>query len=132
MSLNSVWSDGDDLRVLVALDIPLGQYPVQQIQSDMNLMAAAYASLVPRVLDLLDAWDSAQDAVASQNISSSDGRVLTKADVLEWTVANAGQPSPTSELERIRYLLRQYFSYSVLLDQYANPDSTGNFRLVRS
>jgi len=132
MTLDPAWTEGDDLRVLVAMEIPLGQYTVQQIQADMNLMASAYGILVPSVQDLLDAWDEIQVTIATQNASSSDGRVLTKADVLEWTVANAGQPTPSAELDRIKYLLRQYFSFSVLLQQYTDPCGAGNFRITRS
>jgi len=131
MSLNPVWTEGDDLRVLTALELPLGQYTIQQIQSDMNLMASDYATLVPRVIDLLDQWDELQELLYSNNSSSSDGRVLTKADVLEWAIDGSGSSGPTAEVGRISYRLRQYFSFSMLVSSMQN-DCGGNFRLVRS
>jgi hypothetical protein len=131
MSLDPLWTEGDDLRALITLGLPLGQYTAQLIRSDMNLMARDYTTLVPRVIDLLDQWDELQELVYSNNSGSSDGRTLVKADVLEWAVDGSGSSGPTAELGRITYQLRQYFSFSTLVSSMQS-DCGGNFRLVRS
>lgn len=116
MALNTEagWSDGDDIRVLIAAGLPVGGYQVQQIQGDMNYMALRFPEAVNPVLDLLDAWDAAQQQMVSLN-ESSESRVLTKADVLEWSVSSPGLSySPEREIDRIRGLLAQYFGFSQL------------------
>ena len=114
VALNTVigWTVGDDIRVLIAAGIPVGVYSVDQIQKDMNSLGAAINGFVDGVLGLLDAYDAAQTALSTLN-SESGGRVLIQADVLKWQAANPGQSyGPERELERIRYLLAQYFSSS--------------------
>lgn len=130
MALNLVygWSEGDELRVLTAANLPIGIYYVSQLQTDMNYMGANFPTLVGRVVDLLDEWDEAQTAFSTTN-TTSGGKILTRADVLEWTPASPGQTyGPERELERIRLLLLQLFSFSMLFNG-GQPHSTP---LIRS
>jgi hypothetical protein len=130
MSLNTElgWSTGDDVRVLIAAGLPVGVYQVGQIQQDMNYLAERVSSAVSPIIDLLDAYDTAQTNLTALN-ATSEGRVLTKVDVLEWAVTAAGTSySPERELLRIRELLYQYFALSPLFNQSASSGTA----LIRS
>lgn len=132
MALNTEagWSEGDDLRVLIAAGLPIGPYQVQQIQGDMNYMGLQFPQAISPVLDLLDAWDAAQQQMVSLN-ESSESRVLTKADVLEWSVSAPGVSySPEREIDRIRGLLAQYFGFSQLF--VSQGSGVNQTTLVRS
>lgn len=110
------WSVGDDVRVLIASGLPIGVYQAHQIQSDMNYLGQRIDGFVTAVIDLLDAYDTIQEQLSALN-NESDGKVLTKADVLEWTVKAPGTTySPERELERISNLLAQYFASSPLFE----------------
>lgn len=114
MALNTSigWTEGDDVRVLIAGGIPVGIYSVRQIQNDMNHLGAEITGFVDGVLALLDAYDAAQITLSTLN-SESGGKTLIKADVLEWESSRPGQTyGPELELGRVRYLLAQYFSSS--------------------
>lgn len=124
MSLNIElgWSEGDDVRILAAAGLPIGIYQVQRIQQDMNHLAEMVPSAVSPVIDLLDAWDAAQASLTALN-ETSEGRILTKVDVLEWAATNPGTSySPEREMQRIRGLLYQYFASSTLFAQGMNLD----------
>jgi len=109
------WIAGDDLRVLVAIGLPVGGYQLQQVQSDMNYLGDLTSDAVGAVQDLLDQYDAVQVRLNSLN-SSSESKVLKKADVLEWEVSGPGESyGPERELGRIRELLGQYFGFSPLL-----------------
>lgn len=129
LNLEAGWSEGDDIRVLVAAGLPIGAYQVQQIQQDMNYMALRFPHAISPVIDLLDAWDAAQQQMVSLN-ESSESRVLTKVDVLEWSVSAPGLSySPERELDRVRMLLAQYFGFSNL---FAFAGGSSQTSLVRS
>jgi hypothetical protein len=132
MSLNTAlgWSEGDDVRTLVAAGLPVGIYQVTRIQQDMNYLAEQVPSVVSPIIDLLDAWETAQSSLATLN-ETSEGRILTKVDVLEWAATNPGTSySPERELQRIRGLLYQYFASSTLFTAPAGGD--GAIYLVHS
>ena len=130
MTLNTDlgWSLGDDIRVLVALGLGVSIYHIKQIQSDMNYIGTEAPSVITPIKGLLDQYDSAQTSLKSLN-NDSEGRMLKKADVLEWE-ANAPGASygPERELQRIKQLLIQYFSFSILAPNISNV--TAN--LIRS
>lgn len=116
MALNTTlgWTDGDDLRVLVAAGIPVGLYSVKQIQADMDHLGANIDGFVDGVLSLLDSYDTIQVALSTLN-NQSGGKTLVAADLLKWEPTRPGQGyGPENELSRIRYLLTQYFSSSPL------------------
>lgn len=132
MSLNTAlgWSEGDDVRTLVAAGLPVGIYQVRRIQQDMNYLGEQVPSSVSPIIDLLDAWDTAQSKLTGLN-ETSEGRILTKVDVLEWAVGSPGTSySPERELQRIRGLLYQYFASSTLFTVPTGGD--GVTYLIRS
>jgi hypothetical protein len=122
------WSTGDDSRILIASGIGIGVYQIRQIQSDMNYLGAKIDGFVNAVLDLLDAYDTIQAKLSELN-NESDGKVLIKADVLEWAVKNPGVTySPERELDRIASLLAQYFASSPLFSGGQNNIDTILYR----
>lgn len=131
MSLNTElgWYEGDDIRVLIAAGLPVGIYQVEQIQRDMNYLVQRLPSAVVPIVELLDAYDTAQASLVSLN-ATSEGRVLTKADVVEWAVTAPGTSySPEREMQRIRDLLYLYFASSIL---FADATAAVNTSLIRS
>ena len=64
------------------------------------------------VVALLDEYDVAKAAESSSNLSDTEGKVLVKADVLEWEVTGAGVPSGAQqEMNRIRMEVANYFAF---------------------
>ena len=126
------WSDGDDVRVLVAAGLSVSVYTTRQIQSDMNYMLDNLPGAVGPIIELLDAYDVAENRMSSLN-ETSDGKILTKADVLEWAATSPGLSySPERELNRIRGLLYQYFGSSILFSGGLQGGISGTTSLVRS
>ena len=66
-----------------------------------------------RAVALLDEYDAAKLVESNQNISDTEGKVLVKADVLEWeVVGGAGSPTgPQQEMARIRMEVANYFAF---------------------
>lgn len=131
MALNTElgWATGDDVRVLIAAGLPIGVYQIGQIQSDMNYLAQRIPDAVAPILELLDAYDTAQGQMQALN-GSSESRVLTKVDVLEWSVSSPGTTySPEREILRVRELLYQYFALSPL---FGYNSGNGMTLLLRS
>lgn len=119
LDLTLGWSSGDDIRVLIAGGLSVSSYTVNQIRADMNGLGELSEDAVTSVLDLLDEYDIAQQNMKALNNDSS-GKVLIKADVLEWKAIEAGSGySPEREIGRIRALLNQYFSMSPLFGGFS-------------
>lgn len=124
------WVAGDPARVLLAAGLPLGTYSVDQVTVCMNELCTIAPTQVTEVRGLLDDWDAAQAAIKETNVSQ-DGRVLIKADVLEWQVVDAGINSPQAEVMRIRDLLYLYFGYCPMFVN-GNVGGGGVSSLIRS
>lgn len=121
------WSDGDDIRVLVASGIGVSLYSINEIRRSMNEIGGGYEVAVGYIQDLLDEYESAQAKMIAMN-SAGEGKTLVKADVLEWEVSKAGVGySPELEFERIRRQMYLYFANSSLFGEYDYSTS-----LVRS
>ena len=56
----------------------------------MNQLEDMSPEAVLRVRALLDEYDSAKSADSEQNVGDTEGKVLVKADVLEWEAVNGG------------------------------------------
>lgn len=121
------WSNGDQVRLLIASGLTVGSYQIEQITVAMNELGTISTDAVSSVLDLIDQFESAQFRYNELN-SSGDSRVLIKADVLEWSEARNTSYSPVLEINRIRQLIYQYFGFCQL---YANMD-LGPTSLYRS
>lgn len=121
------WTNGDDLRVLIASGLSVSKYSINVIRSSMNEIGEEYDDAVNYIIDLLDEWDTAQAKFIAMN-NNNEGKTLVKADVLEWETEKGGVGySPIMEFRRIRELLRLYFANCPLM---VNEDN--GVRLIRS
>lgn len=100
------WEDGDDINLLIASGLTVGAYEIQTVRVTMNEIGGYDEAIVTKVKVLLGEYADAQDRLVELN-SSADGKVLIKADVLEWSEAKGVQYSPEREVARIRGLLYQ-------------------------
>lgn len=122
------WSNGDEMRVLIASGLLISVYHKEQIIVCMNQLAEISPTLVGPVQDLLDQFDEAQANMTTLNADGS-GKTLIKADVLEWETGQPGASySPEREIARIQGLLYQYFGSCPL---YSGGFS-GYMNLIRS
>jgi len=88
MALNTPpWTEGDDIRVLAALGLPISEYMRVGIQSCMNSMQA---DLVAYVQTELTRYETAKTAQSTADLANTSGTVLTKADVLEYEYIGTG------------------------------------------
>lgn len=103
------WTNGDEIRVLIASGLLVSAYHKEQIIVCMNQLAEISPTLVGPIQDLLDQFDEAQTNMTTLNAAAS-GKTLIKADVLEWETGQPGTNySPEREVARIQGLLYQYF-----------------------
>ena len=121
------WVQGDQVRLLIAADIGVGSYQIEQITLDMNTLGELSTDAVTKVRQLLVEFETAQTRYQALN-NTGDNRILTKADVLEWEQNNGFRYDPITEFARIRNLLMKYFSFSTLFGM----DGDLGTKLVRS
>ena len=122
------WTNGDEIRVLIASGLLVSVYHKEQIIVCMNQLAEISPTLVSPIHDLLDQFDEAQTNMTTLNASAS-GKTLIKADVLEWETGQPGTNySPEREVARIQGLLYQYFGSCPLY----NGGFSGYMNLIRS
>lgn len=105
------WDSGDDLRVIECLMLPFGTYVLDCTQNCMKQLEAMSSEAVLRVKALLDEYDAADQAESNQNLGDTEGKVLVKADVLEWEVVGNGVAGTTQEKANIRAEVARYFSF---------------------
>ena len=142
LDISGNWEAGDDLRIIEALLLPFGSYVLDCTQNCMAQLEDMSPEAVLRVKALLDEYDAAQSADQNQNIGDTEGKVLVKADVLEWEVVGNGQSGTEKEIIRIRYEIANYFAFCSCLGGYpGGPGGGGMYpvmggfgsgRLIRS
>ena len=120
------WVQGDEVRLLIASDLTVGTYQIEQITIDMNTLGEISTDAVTKVRGLIDDFETAQTRFASFN-AEGDNRILTKADVLEWEQNEGFRYDPQSEFSRVKGLLYLYFGFSTLYQQ-----DYGYTNLIRS
>ena len=111
LDISGNWEAGDDLRVIEALLLPFGTYVLDCTQNCMNQLEDMSPEAVLRVRALLDEYEAADQAESEQNLGDTEGKVLVKADVLEWEVINGGIAGTTQEKANIRAEIARYFSF---------------------
>ena len=112
------WEAGDDLRIIEALMLPFGSYTLTCVQNCMAQLEDMSPEAVLRVRELLDEYEAAKEAEQGSNLGDTEGKVLVKADVLEWQVTGQGQPSGAQqEMNRARHEIAQYFAFCSCLPQ---------------
>ena len=125
------WEAGDDLRIIEALLVPFGQYTLTCLHGCMAELDQMSPRAVLRVRELLDEYDAADQADSEQNNSNAEGKVLVKADVLEWEV-RGGQSGPQAEKEKIRTEIWNYFAFCSCLAPYKPDGGFGSAAIIRS
>ena len=107
LDLGLGWVDGDAERLLLALGLSVSRYTIDQVIVCMNDLGEFSPGSVAKVRSLLSDWDNANTEYQQLN-TSSEGRTLIKADVLEWSINESGY-SIEKEFSRIQVQLMQYF-----------------------
>lgn len=130
------WVAGDDLRVIEALMLPFGTYTLDCTQNCMNQLEDMSPEAVLRVRTLLDEYEAAKQAEKDSNLADTEGKVLVKADVLEWEVTGSGEPSGSQqEMIRAQYEIAQYFAFCSCLGSALPGSGSGGYgagSLIRS
>ena len=131
LDVTGVWEPGDDLRVIEALGLPFGSYVLDCVQNCMNQLEDISPEACVRVRALLDQYEAADNADTEQNTGDVEGKVLVKADVLEWEVVGGktGLTGPQKEKAKIRYELWNYFAFCSCLGGL-NPNGPGGGGMV--
>ena len=119
------WESGDDLRIIEALLLPFGTFTLDCVGNCANQLEDMSPEAVLRVKALLDEYEAADAAESGQNLGDTEGKVLTKADVLEWTVVNGGISGTSQEKAKLRYEIWQYFAFCSCLGSL-HPNGGGN------
>ena len=129
------WESGDDLRIIECLMLPFGSYVLDCTQNCMNQLEDMSPEAVLRVRALLDEYEAAKDIESNSNLGDAEGKVLVKADVLEWEVTGTGQPSGAQqEMNRARYEIAQYFAFCSCLGSIlpGGPGTPGGYYGITS
>ena len=120
------WVAGDDLRIIEALQLPFSEYVLDCTQKCMAQLEAMSPEAVLRVRALLDEYEAADQAETEQNLGDTEGKVLVKADVLEWEVVNGGISGSSQEKASVRDEIARYFSFCSCLGSIL-PGGPGSY-----
>lgn len=132
LDTSGVYTAGDDYRVIKVLDVPFGSYTLECVAGCMNDLEVMSPAAAADLVVTLDEYDAASAIQAASNLQQADGRkVLTTADVLEWTVINGGQSGVDIELAGLRGDVRQVMAFCPCLQGYLQDDM-GSTSLIRS
>ena len=119
LDTSGVYTEGDDFRVIKALDVPFGTYTLNCVAGCMNDLEVMSVTAATDLIALLDSYDVANAAESTANLEQAGGqKVLTTADVLEWTVINGGVGGATQEKGKISSDIAQIMSFCVCLSGY--------------
>ena len=120
------WVAGDDLRIIEALMLPFSEYVLSCTQNCMAQLEDMSPEAVLRVRALLDEYEAADSAETEQNVGDTEGKVLVKADVLEWEVVNGGISGASQEKAKVRDEIARYFSFCSCLGSIL-PGGPGSY-----
>jgi hypothetical protein len=121
LDTTGLWSAGDDYRVIKAMGLPFGSFVQTCVIGCMNQLEDMSVQAQQDVLDLLADYDAADAAQSQQNLSNTEGKTLTKADVLEWEVTGGGITGPQSEKLYVQNELSKIFSFCPCLEMSTEP-----------
>ena len=132
LDTSGVYTEGDDYRVIKALDVPFGTYTLSCVAGCLNDLEVMSPTAAADLVALLDSFDAADAAESTANLEQAGGgKVLVKADVLEWEVINGGINGATQEKGKIRGDIAQIMSFCVCLSGYLDTYAGGT-ALIRS
>ena len=119
LDTTGVYSEGDDYRVIKALNVPFGTYTISCVAGCLNELEDMSPAAAADLVALLGAYDAANAAESEANLEQAGGgKVLVKADVLEWEVINGGVNGATQEKGKISSDIAQIMSFCVCLSGY--------------
>jgi hypothetical protein len=104
LDISKGWVNGDVERILIAIGVWVSPFTVNEATVCCNELGDTSPTLVGRVRGLLVEFDAAVAAQKEASIGSNTGRVLRKADVLEWDTENSGTPYDGALQERGRII----------------------------
>lgn len=132
LDTSGVYTAGDDYRVIKVLDIPFGTFTLECVAGCMNDLEVMSPPAAADLVATLDEYAAASAIETASNLEQADGRkVLTTADVLEWTVVNGGTSGVSLELASLRGDVRQIMAFCPCLQGYLQDDMGGT-ALIRS
>jgi hypothetical protein len=124
------WEIGDAERILLAIGIGIGQYTINEITVCCNQLGEISPGLVSVVQGLLEDYDAVIEVQKGLGIGGDAGRILVKADVLEWKAESGGRfEALMREKGRIGDELLKIFSFCPVI---AHKGSSVGTSLVRS
>jgi len=132
LDTSGVYTAGDDYRVIKVLNLPFGSYTLDCVSDCMNQLEDMSVAAATDLVALLDAWDTADAAQSTQDLADVEGKVLVKADVLEWEVVNGGVSGPAKEKAKIEDDVKQIMSFCSCLGGYLGASYYGATPLYRS
>lgn len=124
------WVNGDVERILIAIGVWVSPFTTNEATVCCNELGASNPTLVPRVRELLSEFDAAVEAQKAANVGGNVGRVLRKADVLEWDTENSGTPYDGALRERARIVeeLTTIFGSCPILSQKGSDSVVALYR----
>ncbi|MFZ9316741.1 MAG: hypothetical protein ACO24P_05800 [Candidatus Nanopelagicaceae bacterium] len=124
------WVSGDVERVLIATGVWISPFTINEATVCCNNLGLQSPSLVLRVRELLSEFDAAVEAQKEANVGGNVGRVLKKADVLEWDTENSGTPYDGALRERARVTdeLTKIFGSCPILSQKGTDSVVALYR----
>ncbi len=132
LDTTGVYTEGDDFRLIKALDVPFGTFTLDCVAGCMNQLETMSVAAATDLVALLDAYDVANAAQSTQNLEQVGGqKVLTKADVLEWEVVNGGIGGASQEKLKVQDEIAQIMSFCTCLGGYLGNQGGGT-ALIRS
>lgn len=106
------WHDGDPERILLALGIGLSRYTINEMIVGCNELGEIAEGQVHEVRNLLSEYDTAMNHQKNAGHEENAGKILVKADVLEWERENGGKyEAILREKARCVYELEKIFGF---------------------
>jgi len=123
------WVAGDVERILISMGIGVSEYLINEMTVCANELGGMSSTLVSTVRGLLDEYDAAIVVQKGLGVNEDAGRVLVKADVLEWEVDKGGRyEAVEKEKGRIRNDLMIIFNFCPIVDRGMGSQGTMLYR----
>jgi hypothetical protein len=124
------WVAGDIERILLAMEIGVSEYTINEMTVCANRLGEISSTLVSTVRTLLGEYDAAVTVQKGLGVADDAGRVMVKADVLEWEVDKGGRYEAVfKEKGRIYSELVKIFAYCPIV---TGGTAKGGTSLIRS
>jgi len=119
---SSAWMQGNDINLLIAMGLPISSYSLNCIHSSMEQLETLSPASVELVQALLANWTTADEAEIAYFNANPEGKTLTKADVLEWTVTGGETFGFAREKGRVFDRLKDFFASFPCLNSMLSSD----------